>query len=316
MKKALSILLTAAMVLSLTPAGNMRVFAAEDITEMIYVGSGENISEVGNLKVEDKMAAAYVSAAATAVPYLPENKDASLKLEGDVSLTNTSDINSYALTVDSYDGFGTADISGNITSKSPAYAYGVSMNAYSKNSVYSSATVGGDIQAEAGKNAVGINATYGKVVGDFKKNITAKAPVAQGIILTEGQINVGGNVSADSKDYETSEGKNYYDGTTTGAEITSYGKADVDIKGQVSAVGDENVIGVSLKNPERYFIYIPMVQDEPVTEDTPKDEKLSIDIKIGKGILSEMTSDDKYSGAIGLNYYNDKGDINADITAA
>ena len=108
MKKVISIILSAALVLSLTPFGTLNVLAA-DITEPVEVDPGESKEIDGNLNVEGE------EYAATVYSYYDPS---SLKVNGNIMLDNQKqNDSSYAVYSDSYYNKASMDISGDVIAK-------------------------------------------------------------------------------------------------------------------------------------------------------------------------------------------------------
>ena len=245
MKKVLSVILTAAMVLSLTPIGTMDVFA-EDVNVQVNVLPGEERVIDGDLSIVNDYNAAYV---------LADSESASLKVNGNVSMiiNVSNNLGGYAVKVQSNKADKTAsvDISGDIIAKGAGASYGAFLSGYySKTDL----KVGGDMLVNGIYSAYGLfgNNDYGSA--EIGGSISAKAKRSYGIkmIGAGGKYVIKKDVIADSAKYDTN-------GKVTDPGFLSYGiqnsdmdcNTSIDINGGIFATGAE-AIGAYLANNSYY----------------------------------------------------------------
>ena len=243
MKKIISILLTVALILSLTPFGTLNVFAA-DITEPIEVTSRERVLDEGvNVNVIDAKEAVSV-----------KGSSSSIKVNGYVSLVQNdlslSDISGVMVNAAS------ADITGDISVKSVELAQGIYISGssgYSSGDVYvespGTINVGGNVSVDSQGVACGIKANPGIVNAIIGKDVVAKGNESTGVFLSiaSGKITVNGNVISDTNLYDDDGNIKTMRGDSIGVLLESTKITEADIKGNIISNG-KGAAGVILGN--------------------------------------------------------------------
>lgn len=263
---------------------------AADVTDTVTAEPGEHITIDGNVSVKDKDHAVHVTAQSENVEEGAEDKSASVTVNGDVSLANSA--TSSAICIEGGENKASANVSGNVSAKSEAYATGIELSSNANNGdVTASVTVGGDVSAESPEYATGINSVYGDI--DVTGNITAKGGHCGGLMFysNKNTATVGGNITSES------------DSDSTGAQIINDGTTKVDIKGGVFSKG-ESANGIVILDGMLGF-----------THSTPSAEN-TFSLTVGNGITATSTKPSEYDlRTSGLAIYdNGLEKLTADIT--
>ncbi|MBR4766034.1 MAG: hypothetical protein IK085_04635, partial [Clostridia bacterium] len=207
------------------------VFAADDVTETVSVSSGA--VTVGNVKVENSLRAVEVRA---------QEESASVKVQGNVTLTNieNDELNgATAVAVDNYGYLAVADISGNVSLEGGNDVTGIM--AYDGN-----ARVGGNVSSKGGNYVTGVDARADeKTDVDISGSVSSEGYCATGVRVESypnehggGDVNVkvGNGITATGKEPVTDTD---YEGYGSGIDLyRGGGDINVEVNGDITATND------------------------------------------------------------------------------
>ena len=205
-------------------------FAADDVTETVSVSSGA--VTVGNVKVENSKRAVEVTA---------EEESASVKVQGNVTLTNINneELNgATAVAVDSYGYLAAADISGNVSLEGGNDLMGIAVHD-------GNAKVGGNVSAKGG-NYITAVAAYADEKTDVvvAGSASSEGYCATGVSVKSypgenggGEVNVKvGGITATGKEPVTDTD---YDGYGSGIDLyRGAGDINVEVIGNITATNN------------------------------------------------------------------------------
>ena len=276
---------------------------ATEINDPITVNSGVDLvyENPTNVNVVDKDKAIYVLADSSQFNEPPETKDASIKLNGNVSLSTSIEDNyqsGSSVYLESIDGKSNAEISGNVNTKGYYYCKGVEVKKSNQCDQASFVDIGGNVSSE------GKYLTYGFYLDRSNTQIKVGKD-----IITKGQGYLYGirgsenndNVLVNGKIFaEAEESIKFGKGVTTGLDLYANKKSIYNIKQGIISKGGY-ACGATI------YTY--------ANTETGSRGEIQLNIEEG-GIIAESTntSGDSYGDvAIGIDAINENGFISLDI---
>ena len=321
MKKALSVLLLTAMMLSLVPAGKMNVYAAEDTTDPVIARSDSGTDEgrhkeAGNVDVTaSENPAVWQAVEVEASGGAPGKLDASATINGHVTLSNPDEQGCtypiYGAYVHGGDGKATADIKEGVSVKNSKSSTATGVYVGSGGTGSATLTVGKGVSTTGPSGVIGVSASRDRsepggsttvtVTGDV--SATGGQDMVSGIQATQddnapsgaANVTVTGDVSATGKgivsgilscnaDVDVAKGINTQGGSVTGVHVHGTKGMTVHVGQDITSTG-QTARGVWLKtdpqNPDVNF------EDEPGAASTSgEDSKKDVSVTIGGNVTA------------------------------
>ena len=263
--------------------GNAWATVTQTVTAGFNEGQEQHVTVNDNVNVSNQINAVFVEAHA---PDEAEDKTASAKVNGNVTLTNEGDMS--VVYVEGRNGDASANITGDISGTASGGAIGIETWGHSYNgSGEASVTAGGSVSAESlSSNAAGIKSDYAGV--NVTEDVTAKGKYAYGVESNNDKnLTIGGDIKSE--------------GEITSAGMYAYSdkKTEIDVKGGVSSTGNY-AKGLQIESSSGYDLSVP-------------GGDLSVTVGNGVQAVETGTNPEQRHGAVGISFNNGGRKLAANI---